>query len=1086
MFKKLQKRRGHFKGPLLIVLLCICLLVPSVFVFADTTDDDNYSNYDYYTLSSVASSTFSNAVAKGEVSSVFGNIPSNGAGALLGFCDENKTRGINILQILTSTSTAEYSYKSILPSMSNSPLVSNGSDVFAPYVVLGAVLSDCGLDSTGIGIGTSNMLRYGVGSSIVILYAVSMLVPYFFSIVISVLEKLNPFQFFATAGSGNMTNVYADLAGAGTTRFAGLTEFVRQWFVILQNMGVWVIAIFMAILVFTVLMNRKAAREASLYKRFLMRGAFIVFGIPLLGSTYTMVLGEMKDMVEDGNIAAAKVIASSFCDFGGFVESGMKFDGSIEYTYNLKTGTITAGPNLNPQSLCLAINMASNDDLNSGWAVYSQNATDGGITSMIKSMQNGSGAEDAKISAWVYDVLGRYMRGDKISGADFAGRKIGAKWLTLNATELEKVDKFVSSHSKVHDYDDNNGEIWNGDSRINPFFVSSGSPGPAGSMPVNGKNTQSYSGWAPSDMTIYNYLNTKFSPSKLTVYSSERTSSDAVREHHYSVNMAGTGFSSVIVFLTAVCLLLVDTVIGIYYAFGIVMKNLGRGMRLILSVPMAMLGSLQAIARIITYTVVMVLEVLGSIMAYAIITEFMYSLAIAFNEELATELAKTALIGSLTVAGPILPTIFGIITIIFMIWFLFTAIKLRKNLIRSLDQCAESVISKFVIGSPQPTGALSGKEMKQVGQLGATKNQSGLQRVGHALAHGTETAAHVGMTALMLSTGNIPGAANQAAKAVGGAKKVKNDVTEDGGSTADGAPASSPYEREKSSSGHGIESRIRPSEITGGISGVPSVQTSDLPEISDKGGGSDLPDASNSSGVPGTPKGPKSPAGASSSSVSGAASSSGKGITAVQNNLSMTNDGVTAMQGKNSFGNMAATNTTVSGNKNFGNGNNIQISGIPVSMGRSTGGGSGSGGDGMNYSAGMSGSGSSASGASRNVYGRSVTNGKMTSESNITVDEKTSVRRMRSMNDAGPSGKGQIAVAGGSASETIVSQNDMKYVENVNVSHDKQESDTISVNSTSTTQVMERRKTIAAQSDSGDGDSKSVSKSFGKNGKKWF
>ena len=326
---------------------------------------------------------------------------------------------------------------------------------------------------------------------------------------------------------------------------------------------------------------------------------------------------------------------------------------------------------------------------------------------------------------------------------------------------------------------------------MNPFGVRNTASWPA--LGSNGRYSIDYMSWEPSALSVYNYLNTRFGSSKLTVYSSERSSSDASRGFHYSVNLAGSGFSSLLMFIMAILTLSVDAILGIMYAFGILMKNLSRGLHLITSVPLAMMGSLQAIARIITYTVVMVAEVLCTIIVYNLLSKLVFSIIYELLDE--AGMAIVVVIG--TDVARVSPLLLQVIGIIFLIWFIRMALKLRSTIVHSLDQAAEAVISKFVMGSGQATGALRGSEMVPVGpQMGSmperSMGQKAMDTAGRAARTGTgvaRTAMHGAATVAMLSSGNPAGMA-EAAKAAESAKETKETAT-----GKDGKPGASPTAR---------------------------------------------------------------------------------------------------------------------------------------------------------------------------------------------------------------------------------------------------------------------------------------------------
>ena len=845
--------RPLLAGALALAIVCAAAL--PAFGAGTVGDNDEPNLYDFYSLSSIASSVLSHAAGDPDAEiwgadGVFGeNINPNGAGALLGFCDTNKVKGIDILAILNSASSAEYSYKTLIgslegngnsvfsvPAFSPDGLgASTTMHVFAPYVVLGAVLSDTGLDEIkSWDSSMDGMVRLLFGAVIMVVYMVSSVVPAIFGGIIQVLKMLNPFQFFA----GFREGAYRNLAlSESWDKFGNVINFVSDWFGWLYDMSVVILVFLLVILIVRILFSSRARRSASTYKNFLVRALFIFVGIPVLGMSYTQVLDMMGDSLGVGNTSASYVIASTFCDMESFVNptrvgdnNGMsKFVGTLYFTYNNETGEVKAHPSMNIQALCRAINASGSDKLDSSWrsaSLTSANAN-ASLLQMVKKTQDAqsetAGADTVVNQDWVMSVIQRYMTGEVISAATYAGTWTGDHWLSKahDPHYMEALQKFIGSHTNPRKYGEN-GQLFTNpeglDSPVyadmNPFRGGNASP-----ILVEGSNGQyriDYRYWSPSALSVFNYLNTSFDSSKLRVYSSEKAASDASRGFHYSVSLAGNGFESFVMFFMAVLVLSVDAILGIFYAFGILMKNLSRGIHLITSVPLAMMGSLQAIARIITYTVVMILEILGTIIAYNLLSKLVFTIVYELlgtaGSEVITSLSGAAAIGVAAIA----PLILQIIAIIFLIWFIRMALKLRSAIVRTLDQTAEGVISKFVMGTGQATGALKGSEMVPAGQMGSMPERSFGQRAAATAGNAARGVAHGAAAVALMSAGHPAGIA-EAAKAAGSMK----DATDSASETTTTKQGTEPTVKgDAGKNGPGIE-------YASSFSGVPEVSTGD-------------------------------------------------------------------------------------------------------------------------------------------------------------------------------------------------------------------------------------------------------------------
>ncbi|MCM1543645.1 MAG: hypothetical protein NC121_20665, partial [Blautia sp.] len=121
-----------------------------------------------------------------------------------------------------------------------------------------------------------------------------------------------------------------------------------------------------------------------------------------------------------------------------------------------------------------------------------------------------------------------------------------------------------------------------------------------------------------------------------------------------------------------------------------------RGMRLIVAVPGAMLGSLASVAKVISYTVLMIAELVLNIMLYMLTTDLIFSVASVITTTFVSTAASVFSSSFVSTGG--FSTLVSILVIIFLIWFTVQAIKLRKPIIRSLEEMADNVVNKFITG----------------------------------------------------------------------------------------------------------------------------------------------------------------------------------------------------------------------------------------------------------------------------------------------------------------------------------------------------------------------------------------------------
>ena len=202
---------------------------------------------------------------------------------------------------------------------------------------------------------------------------------------------------------------------------------------------------------------------------------------------------------------------------------------------------------------------------------------------------------------------------------------------------------------------------------------------------VNGK-------YGLSSCSMYNYLNTAFSTTSVTCYSPSNIASSFIRKSHFSVNIVGTGITSALYWLNCFMMLLCYIVVGYFYAAGMLFSNVSRMFQVIKAVPFALLGAIKSIAEVITYALVMILEVILTIFLFEVIIEIMFSLPDIFTGTLAAGFQAS---GSNTLVNWGMPVILTFL-VFFYGWFMVKALKMRKKFIKAMAEAAEGVVDKFL------------------------------------------------------------------------------------------------------------------------------------------------------------------------------------------------------------------------------------------------------------------------------------------------------------------------------------------------------------------------------------------------------
>lgn len=748
-----------------VVMMFLFFCVASVFCIQATAADD-LEDVSFYKLASCASAHMTKRLGDNKNVNISNGINAGNAGGLVGYCDDADTDGIVMgwINSALSNSSASFSYDSL------SGMSANGgtTDSLYAYCRYGYLLSSLGLDSTG----TDGwpVLRFIVGGIMWLLYMLAFSVSALFSVVISVLKFFNPFRFFAdgfqaivTAPDGTTINNQATMnawgltgnTGSGST-LASLTAVVSKLYNSAQSVSwAFVVPVSIAILLFTLLLFKNANRGSKV-KKTIIRLVFLCIGVPVCGACYTMALDSMADIATSNGNAASRVVASTFCDFESWaVNRRLSPPGNLAGV-SLSSRNVTDGdggtpdPNtqVNVRDLCYYINQSSH--LKSGSTSVFAELPSGVNSSSVKNwnssviVENGSGSIGAvntgEMDA-VIDMLSRYMSGSFIYASDWETR-VKAKLIEKSQGNDTYYNELVDEFSKSDSADDFDNDGWNhfdgtkwgssnlwANGTLQAVATGTGVADVVTMKPRGltfsdpGSNTMTYvDGVDPSNriglstMSMYNYLTSKFTKSSVVVYSSEKASSGLVRESHYSVNLVGNGIMQVLYYLNAIVLILSIIVIGWFYAISIMIANIKRTLRLITSVPFAVMGSIRSIAKVITYTLVMILEIVVTIFVYSLVVEIMMNITELVEGPFASALNNIPAImaGAAVMGGaawaPAISIICLVFGIVILIAFVIMAMRLRKVIVKSLDEGAAEIVNKFLDVNNQYEGINKAKE----------------------------------------------------------------------------------------------------------------------------------------------------------------------------------------------------------------------------------------------------------------------------------------------------------------------------------------------------------------------------------------
>ena len=794
MFRLLRKFIMSTAGKIVSVIVTLAIaasIILGAARFAFAGDDNDAS---FYKTASVAGSFYDSSLDISGENSNFQKTPDQGAeinamlskpeqmanvGAFMGYVDKDYPIWDftnNIAQTTMGTQSRSYT-------------VPSNNQAVAAYLQYGHALQALGLDTV-----SSNQFdfmaigRMFLGYLSMAVYVGALVPQVAFSITINIMQTLNPFNWMVSEAIGGGETVPA---------LAGVKGFVTDLYNVFAGMGLYVATLILAVGIgMSILFWRKSNNIGSHFKKFVIRLLFIAAGLPFLGMTYTAALNNAADSFSASAPMANKAVAATFVDFAAWAEKNnlalpegtiIKVNGNGSGS---GSGTVDMGGTKSPQTFALMINRASGS-LVDGDDVDASNLTN----NLTSSHYSGTGQLGKALE--VFDLLNRFANSTRytagayetyvktISGGNMAeGLKV-----TSNKDKYTAVDNILSPDADVSKLD-NKDVSYMSDGTPSTFGVtmsggnivytghgkiSKYAPGTAyrkfekAMDSVNehvmgpraksfGTTTSSGTGGL-STISMYNYLTTKFANDTVTNYSSTKLASDYVLDTHHSVSLVGGGVMGIVYWLNMVSILSFIAVVGTVYAFGLIGGSVKRGIKMVTSIPFAAVGSVRAISKIVGITVSMIVQIYGTLIVYNLVVElfiasqqiFLTPLLTGFNNGnvsasiipgmTADYNGVTAAVTGLTV--PIVAFIMSIVNIVITI----KAVKLRKTLVKSMDEAMAGWIDRFFntdsarnnlnsrsLGDVVRDGVASGAGMAAAGAanrfVNGTRNSSQAKGVG--------------------------------------------------------------------------------------------------------------------------------------------------------------------------------------------------------------------------------------------------------------------------------------------------------------------------------------------------------------------
>lgn len=743
MFRLLRKFIMSTAGKIVSVIVTLAIAASIILGAARFAFADNDNDASFYKTASVAGSFYDSSLDLAGDNYNFQKTPDQGAeinamlkepsqmanvGAFMGYVDKDYPFWDftnNIAQTTMGTQSRSYT-------------VPSNNQAVAAYLQYGHALQALGLDTV-----SSNQFdfmaigRMFLGYLSMSVYVGALVPQVAFSITINVMKTLNPFNWMVSEAIGGGETVPA---------LAGVKGFVTDLYNVFAGMGLYVATLLLAVGIgMSILFWRKSNNMGSHFKKFVIRLLFIAAGLPFLGMTYTAALNNAADSFAVSAPMANKAVAATFVDFAAWAEKNnlaLPEGTTIKVNGNGSgsgSGTIDMGGTIpGPQGMALKINQASGS-LVDGDDTDANNLTD----NIMSSRYSGTG-QLGKILE-VFDLLNRFANSTRYTAGSYetyvktisGGKMAEGLKVTGNKDKYVAVNNILSPNADASKLDNKNTSFMS-DGTPSTFSVSmSGgsivytgygkiskyAPGTAYrkfekamdsvNEHVMGPRAKSFGTTASSGtgglstISMYNYLTTKFADDTVTNYSSTKLASDYVLDTHHSVSLVGGGVMGIVYWLDMVSILSFIAVVGTVYAFGLIGGSVKRGIKMVTSIPFAAAGSVRAISKIVGITVSMIVQIYGTLIVYNLVVELFISSQQIFLTPLLTGFnngnVSAAIIPGMTadyngvtaaVTGMALPIVAFIMSIVNIV-ITIKAVKLRKTLVKSMDEAMAGWVDRF-------------------------------------------------------------------------------------------------------------------------------------------------------------------------------------------------------------------------------------------------------------------------------------------------------------------------------------------------------------------------------------------------------
>ena len=390
-------------------------------------------------------------------------------------------------------------------------------------------------------------------------------------------------------------------------------------------------------------------------RKFAIRAAFILVGIPIFGILYTHSLDYLEEATNDSKLAATQIVSSTFVNFGDWARmyrlaplDGMTLESSPTTTLSGE-GAVSSFRSL--RSTAVALNKATGMLPSSYTPSFNRNiltANSAWFTTEDAGKDDNSLWQKTLSVLLAYSKDGRYYASDWESNMSRAAADSGINMGRRKGSVEEDFDEdywqgettyynLADSTNEYDDWnertDDENDEITTG-SKWGGFNIfanggltvsSSGSGVEGATVAYTGstshKLTSPSTTGGLSTLSMYNYLSSRFSSKDIKIYSNTKSANDVQKYSHrlYSI-IGGPGLSGLF-YINCLVVLMVGAVLALVYGLMMIINNVKKGCQVLVSIPGAMLGAISSIATFVMAVAHMIINVMVTIFMYSIFSD---------------------------------------------------------------------------------------------------------------------------------------------------------------------------------------------------------------------------------------------------------------------------------------------------------------------------------------------------------------------------------------------------------------------------------------------------------------------------------